>query len=206
WPSITVRDADEAARVAADLGLPAVVKATDPTLRHGTFHHWIRTDLHTPQSVAEAYTSLARALPAGTPGIAVQAMAPTGVVVEVTSAEDPLFGPVVGFGVAGVPVGLLGDVTLRFPPLTDTDVSDMVSGLRAAALLGGYRGTDPVDQVALHDLLALVSVLADDLPEVQRLRLNPVAAHAQGVAVLGASITVARDAGRADAGRRSLTR
>lgn len=207
WPSIPVTDASQAAQVAQDLGLPAVVKATDPALRHGTFHHWIRTDLHTPDAVQQAYAGLARVLePRGVQGIAVQSMAPTGVVVEITSAEDPLFGPVVGFGIAGVPADLLGDVTHRFPPLTDTDVADMVSGVRAAPLLAGYRGTDPVDQLALHDLLARVSVLADDLPEVTLLRLNPVVAHASGIAVLGASVSVARDSGRADAGRRSLTR
>src|SRR5690606_12241807 len=152
----------------------------------------------------EELTGVLRPLDAD--GVAVQRMAPAGVVVEITSAEDPLFGPVVGFGVAGVPSDLLGDRTHRFPPLTDTDVADMVSGIRAAPLLAGYRGTTSVDQVALHDLLARVSVLADDLPEVQTLRLNPVVAHGGGIVVLGASATVARYTGRTDAGKRALTR
>ena len=187
--------------------MPVVLKATSPALRHATGQHWIRTDLRRPAAAAIAYRDLSEVLrPLGDAGITLQAMAPTGVVVEITSVEDPLFGPVVGFGVAGVPSDLLSDVTHRFPPLTDTDVADMVAGLRAAPLFEGYRGTEPVDQVALHDLLARVSVLADDHPEVLLMRLNPVVAHATGIAVLGAAITIARDPGRTDAGRRSMTR
>lgn len=207
WQAHPVDDAEDAARMAQDVGLPAVVKATDPALRHAAGHYWIRTGLRTPAAVAAAYEDLQVVLAErGVEGIAVQAQAPTGVVVEVTSAEDPLFGPVVGFGVAGVPSELLGDLSHRFPPLTDTDVADMVAGVRAAPLLAGYRGTDPVDQVALHDLVARVSVLADDLPEVAQLRLNPVVAHPTGVAVLGATALVRPDPGRADVGRRALSR
>ncbi len=207
WQAHPVGSAREAARIATEVGLPAVLKATDPDLRHAPGHSWIRTDLTTAAAVRSAFDDLRGVLRGrGSDSIAVQAMAPTGVVVEITSVEDPLFGPVVSFGVAGVPSELLGDVTHRFPPLTDTDVADMVSGVKAAPLLAGYRGTDPVDQVVLHDLVARVSVLADDLPEVQLLRLNPVVAHATGVAVLGAAVTVVPDRGRADVGRRALTR
>lgn len=207
WPNEPVTSAQEAAGAAEALGVPVVLKATSPALRHATGHHWIRTDVHGGAAAATAYRDLAEVLrPHGDDGITIQAMAPTGVVVEITTVEDPLFGPVVGFGVAGVPSDLLSDVTHRFPPLTDTDVADMVGGLRAAPLFEGYRGTDPVDQVALHDLLARASVLADDHPEVLLMRLNPVVAHATGIAVLGASITLARDTGRADVGRRALTR
>ncbi|HLS45024.1 MAG TPA: GNAT family N-acetyltransferase [Ornithinicoccus sp.] len=207
WPSVPAVTAEDAAATAQEIGFPVVVKATSPELRHATGHYWIRTDLHTPEAVSAAYEELTGVLrPLDADGVAVQRMAPAGVVVEITSAEDPLFGPVVGFGVAGVPSDLLGDRTHRFPPLTDTDVADMVSGIRAAPLLAGYRGTTSVDQVALHDLLARVSVLADDLPEVQTLRLNPVVAHGGGIVVLGASATVARYTGRTDAGKRALTR
>lgn len=121
-----------------------------------------------------------------------------------TSTEDPLFGPVVAFGVAGLPVDLLGDVAHGFPPLTDVDVADMIASVRAAPMLNGYRGAPPVDLAALHDLVARISVLADDLPEVAALRLNPVMAHPDGVAVLGAEIRVTQSPLRTDQGRRAL--
>jgi acyl-CoA synthetase (NDP forming)/RimJ/RimL family protein N-acetyltransferase len=205
WPAEPVTSAEEAVAAAERIGLPVVVKATDPLVRHQPGLLWVRSHLHTPQDVAQAYESLAEALERlGVEGIAVQAMAPAGVAVEVTSTEDPLFGPVVAFGVAGLPVDLLGDVAHGFPPLTDVDVADMIASVRAAPMLNGYRGAPPVDLAALHDLVARISVLADDLPEVAALRLNPVMAHPDGVAVLGAEIRVTQSPLRTDQGRRAL--
>ncbi|UJH71254.1 acetate--CoA ligase family protein [Ornithinimicrobium sp. INDO-MA30-4] len=124
--------------------------------------------------------------------------------VEITSVEDPLFGPVVGFGIAGLPSELMGDVAHRFPPLTNLDIEDMVTAVRAAPLLDGYRGTMPVDHSALYDLLGRVSVMAEDLPEMALLRLNPVQVHQEGSAVLGAHIRLERGGQRSDTNRRAL--
>ena len=123
----------------------------------------------------------------------------------VTSDEDPLFGPVIGFSVAGLPTELLDDIAYRIPPLTDVTVSELISSVKAAPVLHGHRGATPVHRAALADLIARVSVLADDLPEVASLVLNPVNAHPGGVEVLGAEIVLAPAPRRADPGRRSLT-
>lgn len=143
--------------------------------------------------------------PLGAEGIALQQMAPSGVAVEINTSEDALFGPVVGFGVAGLPVDLLGDVAHRFPPLTDVDIVDMVGSIKAAPMLDGYRGAMPVDHAALHDLIARVSVLADDHPELAHVRLNPVMAHQDGIEVLGARVHVAPAPTRTDAERRAMS-
>lgn len=207
WPTHEVRSAKEAARAVAGLGGPVVVKATSELVRHQPGQQWVHTRVTTPEGAATAYEQLSRTLgELGLAGVVVQAHAPTGVPVEIASAEDPLFGPVVRFGIAGLPTDLLGDVAHRFPPMTDLDIVEMVASVRAAPLLDGYRGTMPVDHGALNDLIARVSVLADDLPEVATLRLNPVLAHAEGVAVLGAEVHVAPAPTRADAGRRALSR
>ncbi|WP_153397083.1 bifunctional acetate--CoA ligase family protein/GNAT family N-acetyltransferase [Ornithinicoccus halotolerans] len=206
WPSRQVGSAEEAQQAAQELGLPVILKATDPMVRHQPGQRWVRPDLDSPAAVGTAFRSLSSVLRGtGATGIAVQPMASPGVPVQLTTAEDPLFGPVVGFGVAGLPVDLLGDVTHRFPPLTDVDVAEMVASVRAAPLLDGYRGARPVDHGALYDLVARVSVLADDCPDVEALDLNPVMAHQEGVAVLGAEIRVAPAPGRADTARRALT-
>lgn len=205
WPVREVSSADEAVAAATELGLPVVLKGSSPLVRHQPSQHWVRTHLRTPDQVVTAYEGLQPGLAElGADGLAVQAMAPNGVTVEITSHEDPLFGPVVSFGVAGVPVELLGDVAHRFPPLTDVDVAEMIASVRAAPMLDGYRGAMPVDLAALHELVARVSVLADDLPEVSSLRLNPVMAHEQGVAVLGAEVHLAPAPTRADRSRRAL--
>jgi len=134
----------------------------------------------------------------------VQHMAPTGVAVEITSTEDPLFGPVVSFGVSGVATDLLGDRAYRIPPLTDVDVDDLISTPRAAPLLEGKSGGMDVDRSALRDLLSRVGRLSDDLPQVCRLVLRPVLVAPTGLAVVGARIQVARPLARVDAPARRL--
>ncbi len=206
WPSVAVGSDDEAVEVYRQMRGTVVLKATSPLLSHQPGQGWIRTGLRHPKAVGAAYRELARLLePLGAEGIAIQRMAaPGGVAVEVHSTEDELFGPVVGFGVAGVPIDLLGDMSSRFPPLTDVDIVDMVTSIKAAPMLDGYRGAMPVDHAALYDLVARVSVLADDHPELASLRLNPVMAHQDGVDVLGASVHVAQAPTRTDAERRAL--
>ena len=92
----------------------------------------------------------------------------------VRSVEDPLFGPIISFGLAGDASDLLGDVAYGVPPLTDVDVAELVRSARAAPRLFGYRGLPALDVAALEDLIARVAVLADDLPELRSLELNPV--------------------------------
>jgi acyl-CoA synthetase (NDP forming) len=140
----------------------------------------------------------------GDSAFAVQAMAQVGVACVVRSAEDPLFGPIVEFGLGGPPIELLGDVARRIPPLREQDVHDIVRSVRAAPLLFGHRGAEPVDVHGLEDVIARISVLADDLPEVAELELNPVVASARGVAVLGARIRLADPPERSDSDRRRL--
>ena len=120
------------------------------------------------------------------------------------TVEDPLFGPVVSFGLGGVATDLFGDMAYRIPPLTDIDVRALVRSVRAAPLLFGHRGAPPVDVAALEDLVARVAQLADDLPELAELTLDPVLATPTGVEVLSATGRLARPSVRADRGPRTL--
>jgi acyl-CoA synthetase (NDP forming) len=131
-------------------------------------------------------------------------MAPAGVACVIRTVEDPLFGPVVSFGLSGDASELLGDVAHRIPPLTDVDIADLVRSIRAAPKLFGHHGAAPVDVPALEDLLGRVSALADELPEVASLDLNPVVVSTGGLSVLSADIRLARPAGRSDSVRREL--
>lgn len=206
WESITVASADEAVAAAEQLGRAVVVKSVSPLVRHQSGLTGVRVDLHTPAAVREAYASLdERLAPLHANNFVVQAMATLGVACVLSTAEDPLFGPVVSFSVAGPPTELLGDIGHRIPPLTDVDVADLIASVRAAPLLYGHRGAAVVDQEALRDLVARLSVLADDLPEVASLTLNPVNAHAGGVDVLGAEVVLAPAPVRTDTGRRALS-
>jgi acyl-CoA synthetase (NDP forming) len=183
-----------------------VVKSVAPVLRHQPGLSGIRVDLRTEAQLREAFEGLdERLAPMSANTYVVQAMATPGVACVVQSDEDPLFGPVVSFSIAGPPTELLGDIGHRIPPLTDVDVSDLISSVKAAPMLHGHRGSTPVDRAALADLIARVSVLADNLPEVSRLVLNPVNAQPSGVDVLDAEVVLAPTPRRKDPGRRSLT-
>ncbi len=206
WRRVEVATADEAVEAARELGLPVVLKSLSPLVRGQSVLDGIRVDLTTEDAVRTAFASLNdRLKPMDANHFVVQRMATPGVACVVTSDEDPLFGPVVSFSVAGPPTDLLGDVSHRIPPLTDVDVSELISSIRAAPLLHGHRGATPVHRAALADLIARVSVLADDLPELSRLSLNPAMAHPAGVDVLGAEVLLAPAPRRKDPGRRSLT-
>jgi acyl-CoA synthetase (NDP forming) len=130
--------------------------------------------------------------------------APAGVAVVVGSLEHPRYGPLVSFGVAGPATDLLGDRAHHILPLTDADAARLVRSVRAAPLLFGYRGAETVDVAALELLLMRVARLADDVPEVVSLTLEPVIVAKSSVAVLAAEIIVGRSLPRADAGPRKL--
>jgi hypothetical protein len=206
WPSRKATSVEEAVAAAEQIGYPVVLKSTAPMLRHQGGITGVRVDLGGEQAVREAWASLHERLsPLAAGQLEVQRMATPGVACVVTADEDALFGPVVSFGVSGLPTELLDDIAHRIPPLTDVAVSELISSVKAAPVLHGHRGSTPVHRAALADLIARVSVISDDMPEVVSLRLNPVNAHPGGVQVLGAEVTVAPVARRADPGRRSLT-
>ena len=108
------------------------------------------------------------------------------------------------FGVSGVATDLLGDHAFRILPLSDLDAAELVRTVRAAPLLFGYRGTEPVDVAALEQLLLRVGRLADDLPEVAELELNPVIVAPSGTSVLRATARIAVPTARLDAGPRRM--
>lgn len=208
WPARRVRSADEAVAAAREIGWPVALKSTAPGLRHRADLGGVRLGIADEAELRADVEQMRAALAAVLPGAAqepfeVQAMAEAGVACVVRSTEDQLFGPVVSFGLAGDAVDLLGDVAYGVPPLTDVDVAAMVRSVRAAPRLFGYMGTRVVATAALEDVLARVSVLADDLPEVRSLELYPVVVAEHGAAVLSARISLA-DAQRADALRRAL--
>jgi acyl-CoA synthetase (NDP forming) len=109
--------------------------------------------------------------------------------------EDPSFGAVVSFGLSGATAALLDDRAYRLAPLTDVEAAELVRAVRSAPLFFGHRGAAPVDVAALEDLLLRVARLADDLPEVARLELDPVLVLPSGISVGGAALRLARPVG-----------
>jgi acyl-CoA synthetase (NDP forming)/GNAT superfamily N-acetyltransferase len=202
----TVADADEAVAAAREIGYPVILKSTAPWLRHRADLGGVRLDLVDDEAVRTAFA----AIPASDPVI-VQEMAAPGVATVVEVVDDPSFGALVSFGLGGVATDLLGDRAYRTLPLTDLDAAELVRAPRAWPLLDGYRGSEPVDVAALENLLLRVARLADDLPEVLRLRLEPVIVGppnpwhgGQSLVVAGGTCTIGPPTARVAPGPRRM--
>ncbi|MDG4829757.1 GNAT family N-acetyltransferase [Solwaraspora sp. WMMD1047] len=200
-PSLAAGSGPAAVAAATRLGFPVAVKAAGAGLRHRLDLGAVRLDLADPAAVRRAYLEISDAFGAD---VLVQAMVAPGVACVVEMVEDPVFGPVVGFGLGGVATDLLGDRAWRAAPLTDLDAAALIDEPRAAPLLRGHRGAAPVDRAALADLVARIGRLVDEQPRVRALSLNPVLARPDGLAVLHASVRVAEAGVRPDRGPRRL--
>jgi len=181
---------EEAVQAAAGFGGPVVLKAEAAGLVHKTEAGAVKLGLHGEAEVRAAYQELAGTFGARLTGALVEPMLSGGVEVLVGVIQEPVFGPLVVFGLGGVATEVLGDHAARLTPLTDADADDLIHGVHAAPLLLGHRGTAAVDTAALADVLLRVSRLADDLPEVAELDLNPVIATAGGAQAADARIRV----------------
>jgi acyl-CoA synthetase (NDP forming)/GNAT superfamily N-acetyltransferase len=187
WDRVPVSTEEEAIAAAERLGYDVVLKATAEHLRHRPDLAHVRRNITAESSVRNAWRTLQQALDHPTDaGLMVQKAAPPGVPVTMTGMEDPLFGPVVSFGVSGPATDLLGDRAYRIPPMHSEDASDMVREIRSAPLLFGYRGSEPVDVAAVEHLLLRVAQLKNDLPQVRSLELDLILVGPQGATVLNA--------------------
>jgi acyl-CoA synthetase (NDP forming) len=186
-----VTDAGQAVAAARELGFPVVLKASAPGLVHKSDVGGVALDLRDEKSVAEAYDTMSRSVGTAMTGAVVQPMVGAGVEVIVGITHDPSFGPLVLFGLGGVTAELLADRALRLVPVTDEDAHQLVRSLRGSQLFFGYRGLPPVDVDALEDLLLRVGALADAVPEIVEMDLNPVVASADGVVAIDVKVRVA---------------
>ncbi|MCP2331768.1 GNAT family N-acetyltransferase [Actinoalloteichus caeruleus] len=197
-----VRGSGAAVRAAAELGYPVVLKSPDRRLRHRNDLVGVRLDLDSADSVRAAHRAL-RDL-SGSSEVYVQRMAPKGISCVVGVQDDPSFGAVLSFGLSGIVTDLLGDRAYRAVPLSDVDASELVRAPRAAPLLTGYGGGEPARLDALEDLVLRVAALAEDVPELRELRLEPVLASSAGAFVTSATLTIGPPPTRTDTGPRRL--
>ncbi|GAB3978312.1 GNAT family N-acetyltransferase [Plantactinospora veratri] len=186
-PARRVETVEEAVAAAEGFGYPVTLKAAAPDLVHKSDVGGVALGLGGPEQVRTAYPGVAG--PAGP--VLVQPMARGQLELVAGVVHDPQFGSLVMVGLGGVHTDLLGDRSLRLTPVTDLDAGRMWRSLRAAPLLTGYRGTPPVDTAAVEELLCRLGQLAQDLPEVAELDLNPVLVGPDGVAVVDAKLRLA---------------
>ncbi|HEY7222937.1 MAG TPA: GNAT family N-acetyltransferase [Micromonosporaceae bacterium] len=197
----TYRTVEEAVRALAHVSSYAAWRRRPP----GTLPELAGMDSDAGRAVVARQGPVAELLAAyGIPSTVDWKATADGVECVVEVLDDPAFGPVVGFGVGGIATRLLGDRAWRVVPLTDVDAAALVRAPRAAALLQGYGGADPVDLNALQDLLLRVGLVAHENPGVKRLRLDPVRARDSGLVVVHASVVYGEPGPRPDTGPRHL--
>jgi acyl-CoA synthetase (NDP forming)/RimJ/RimL family protein N-acetyltransferase len=210
-PALSVHSADEALEAARQLGWPVALKSATRLHHRQQELAGVRLELADEDQLRAAFDT-ARLTE---PELVVQRVAPPGVAVTVGAVEDPTFGPLVSFGVAGVATDLLGDRAYRILPLSDLDAAELVRSVRAAPLLFGYGGTAPVDVEALEQLLLKVGRMADELADIagpgippgahlHALELNPVIVGSSGLRILAAQARLGRPVPRADMGPRRI--
>ncbi len=176
----TAASADEAVAVAGKLGYPVVVKTAAPGA-HKTETGGIALDLADEEQVREAVGRI------GAPVIVQQYLA-GGTELLAGVVQDPVFGPLVAFGAGGVFAELIGDASFRIAPLTDVDAEELVTGGKAGRLVAGFRGSPPANAAALRDLVHRLGRLAEEIPEVSELDLNPVIAGPDGCVAVDARV------------------
>ncbi|GAA3696177.1 bifunctional GNAT family N-acetyltransferase/acetate--CoA ligase family protein [Zhihengliuella alba] len=204
--SVPFEHEDEAAAAAARIGYPVALKTTDENLRHRLDLGGVRLNIYDEPSLRGNIRDMRRVLePYGAVGLELQSMAPSGQGCVVRALEDPLLGPLVSYGLAGDAVNLLDDWAHGIPPLSSTDLAELVRAPRASRRLFGYQGLPAADVGALEDLLNRVATLKDNHPEVALLEANPVLVSECGLTVLSVDVRVGNPAERTDSARRAMS-
>ena len=184
-PGGLARSPGEAVQIAQRIGFPVAVKLVSLQITHKTEVGGVHLNLKDEREVEEAYAAIREALEKigkldALEGVGVQAMAPEGVEVLVGVTEDPVFGPLIAFGLGGIFVEAMGDVRFGVTPLTDRDAKELITGIRGYSLLKGFRGKPPADIEALEETLLRVSRLVEEIPEIVDLDLNPIITRPPG--------------------------
>jgi len=184
---------DEAIAFAKEIGFPAVLKVISPDIVHKSDIGGVKLGLGDGAAVGKAYDEIIATVKSKRPGVkidgaSVQTMAKPGVEVIIGVSKDRQFGPVLMFGMGGILVELLKDVSFRIVPITRYDAHEMIKEMKSFPLLEGYRGSESASIEALEDMLLKVSELAARTPEIKELDLNPVFARRDDAIAVDARI------------------
>ena len=195
--------AEDAVKLAHKMGFPVAEKLASRQIVHKTEIGAVRLNLADEEAVRDAFEAIRSRLVQdhkldAMEGVLVQPMLSGGVEVMVGMTRDPLFGPLLAFGLGGIHVEILGDVQFRITPLTNRDAAQMVQEIKGYRLLQGYRGQPQADIKAIEDILLRTSHLVEEIPDIIELDMNPVFAlpEGQGCKIVDARIRVETSAPR----------
>ena len=177
------------------MGYPVVLKVVSPDIAHKSDVGGVKLNLASREAVGAAFDEIMANAKRAEPnarilGVSVQQMAKQGTEVIIGMTTDGQFGPVMMFGLGGIMVEVLKDVSFRLVPLSDKDAGQMIDEIKGRPVLGGVRGQPPADIDALKQTILQVSNFVEKHPEVRELDLNPVFAYSDGAIAVDARIVV----------------
>ncbi len=190
---------DEAVAYAQQMGFPVVLKILSPQIVHKTDAGGVILNVHNPEEVREAFGTLIQRATAYNPdaqiiGVTVQPMVQKrGYEIILGGRTDPIFGPVVLFGMGGVGVELFKDYAMGLPPLNTTLIRRLLEDTKIYRLLKGYRGSPPVDLKKLEQTILLFSQLLTDFPQIKEIDINPLLINEKEAVILDARIVIDKE-------------
>ena len=189
---------EEAVSLSKAMGFPVALKITSADVVHKTDVGGVKLNLDDEDEVAKAYDDIMKSVGAAYPdariqGVAVQKMARPGVEVIIGMSKDAQFGPVIMFGLGGILVEILKDVSFRIVPLEKRDAREMVKEIKGYPVLEGYRGQEAVDIDNLENMILKVSEFVEANPQIEELDLNPVFAYSDGAVAVDARVIISEE-------------
>lgn len=184
---------EEAIAYSQELGFPVVLKIVSPDILHKTDVGGVKLSLNNEEDVGNAYDEIISVIEKQEPatkiqGVSVQPMARPATEVIIGMSKDPQFGPVLMFGLGGILVEVLKDVSFRIVPLTKRDAREMIGEIKGYPILKGYRGQEPANIAILEEMLLTVSEFVDSRPEIKELDINPIFAYSDNALAIDARV------------------
>jgi len=188
----------EAVSLSQKMGFPVALKITSPDVIHKSDSGGVKLSINSVTEVKKAYDEILKKVRKQYPdatihGVSVQKMALPGTEVIVGSSKDPQFGPVIMFGLGGIFVELLKDVSFRVIPVEQRDAQEMIKEIKGYPLLQGYRGKEPANISALVEIILKISKLIEENPQIKELELNPIFAYKNKAMAVDARIILETD-------------
>jgi acyl-CoA synthetase (NDP forming) len=187
------RSKEEAVARSQELGFPVVLKIVSPDILHKTDVGGVKLSLNNKEDVGNAYDEIISVIKKHQPsakiqGVSVQPMARPATEVIIGMSKDPQFGPVLMFGLGGILVEILKDISFRIVPLTGRDANEMIREIKGYPVLEGYRGQEPANIAVLEQMLLKVSEFVESKPEIKELDINPIFAYRDSALAIDARV------------------
>ncbi|QOR94316.1 acetate--CoA ligase family protein [Thermosphaera chiliense] len=190
---VVVRNGEEAKSLADKIGYPVALKIVSPDISHKSDVGGVKLNLKSPEEVGRAVDEMLKTVRSKAPyarlvGVLMYRMAPQGLEVIIGGVRDGIFGPVVMFGLGGIFVEVLKDVSFRVSPIRMEDALEMIREIKSYKILEGYRGQPPVNKEAIAEMIVKTSKLLEENPEIESIDLNPVMAYPDSAMAVDARI------------------